>query len=431
MTSEHLESIDPGRWPGVARVPAGTVARVRARRAEARFADACAKAGLSLDPAGSPDLVVEHEELFARLGTSGWLGLAESFMAGEWHAEDLAAVLRALISTGYRPAVGARPRVEPGDYQGAELPAELVKFSSGDQVTFAAGAFSSGVPTTVRTAVESFVRGAGHGDEPARHFVDVTEHSAPVDVARPDLGPAQRGALELLLDAVDCHPGTHLLEYPGTGSALAVAAAERRATVDTLTADRAHLEATVEQLTLAGVRDSVATELIDSAVPVGWRGRYDAVVSVERYEQLSARDRPAFLTAVDHLLAPGGRLAMQTVVATDKTTATARRALDPLRAYLWPALDHPPLTDLYRRFDRGSALRVVAERHLGSHLGETLRLQEETFAAHHREAAAEGFDAVFRRLWRYQFALRRALVDLGMLDLVQLTAVHRHRRGRR
>ena len=175
----------------------------------------------------------------------------------------------------------------------------------------------------------------------------------------------------------------------------------------------------------------MATELIDSAVPVGWRGRYDAVVSVERYEQLSARDRPAFLTAVDHLLAPGGRLAMQTVVATDKTTATARRALDPLRAYLWPALDYPLLTDLYRRFDRGSALRVLAERHLGSHLGETLRLQEETFAAHHREAAAEGFDAVFRRLWRYQFALRRALVDLGMLDLVQLTAVHRHRRGRR
>ena len=42
-----------------------------------------------------------------------------------------------------------------------------------------------------------------------------------------------------------------------------------------------------------------------------------------------------------------------------------------------------------------------------------------------RQAAAAGFDPVYRRLWDYQLALHEALVDAGALDCVQLV-MRRH-----
>lgn len=429
MTSEHLIPIDAEAWPRVAQPPAGWPYALGARLAEAHFAAVCAKAGVSLEAVGEvvPDLVVAHEELFARLAAAGWLGFAESFMAREWDAEDLSGVLAELIAAGFNPALKPRSGVEPSSYDGGELPAELIALSSGEQRCLYAGVFSSGVPTRVRVARDSHSRGAGHGQEPARYFVDVTEFSAPVGVERADLADAQSRAAEMQLAAADCHTGTHLLEHPATSPLLAGQAVDAHATVDLVTGDAAYARALRDQLTLSGLDASVGLTLIEAAVPTELRGRFDAIVSIEHLEQLERRDQVRYLRQFDRLLAPAGRLVVQTAVATDALTPVARRSLDALRAYIWPALDYLPLEQIYRIIDRATNLRAISEVHFGSHWRETLRLTEETFIAGYRDAAAEGFDPVFRRLWVFQSALRRALVDLGMLDMVQLTAVHRRR----
>lgn len=434
MRHPHLAAIDAQAWPGLIDVPAGRLVDLRARIAEASFARACAAAGLDLDPAGDPDLVVEHDALFPRLAVSGWLGLAESHMAGEWRSDRLADVLEALIRTGFRPRGGLPGRVpSPGRYAGGELPTELVRLSSGDGYSAFGGVFASGVPMTVRTAVPSHVPGHSRDRGLATHFVDLRTFSDPVGVDREDLGDAQSRTVTMLLDAARVTAGTHLLEYPGAGGAVAIAAAHRRATVDTLTADPAQARAVNEQLMLAGVDASVHTEVIDRPVPGprDWRGSYDAIVSVEKLEVLDDRDRVPYIRSLDRLLAIGGFAAMQTVIATDALTPVARGALDALRAYVWPGLSYPSATDVHQLVDRESGLRIVAQAHLGSHRGKSLELQRSLFEGHSREAAAAGFDIAYRRLWSYQFALREALFRLGMLDTVQFTLTHRNRRGRR
>ena len=112
-------------------------------------------------------------------------------------------------------------------------------------------------------------------------------------------------------------------------------------------------------------------------------------------------------------------------------TPAARSAIQVLRAYIWPGLDYPTLEETHRLFDRRSNLRIIAQTHTGSHYLETLRYQRSFFDGRHREAAAAGFDQVFRRLWTFQFALREALLTLGMLDAVHVVATHRNRGGRR
>ena len=78
--------------------------------------------------------------------------------------------------------------------------------------------------------------------------------------------------------------------------------------------------------------------------------------------------------------------------------------------------------------DRDTGLRLVEEHRLDVHAEETLRLQAELFRARRREAAAAGFDVVFRRLWDFQYALRLALVRIGALEARQWRLVRRRPR---
>lgn len=428
VSEQHLAVIDANAWPAVATVPRSMLSAVRSRAAEAQFAAALNKAGLTAAEDG--DLTVRHETLFARLAAAGWTGLAESYLAGEWEADDPSAVLAALIASGYRPRT---PKTTPGPSGVGELPPELVRLFAGDGMSAFAGVFSSAVPTTVRESVRSFVPGAGRGRQPAHHFVDVRTYAPPAHAERADLADAQRRAADLLLDAAGVRTGTHLLEYPSSGGAVAVAAASRKAAVDTLTGDVDLAAAVKERLTLAGVRDAVQTVVRDSVLTGSkdWRAHYDAVVSVEKLETVDPRSRVEVIRGIDRMLEIGGRAAVQVTVATEKTTPAARDALRVLADYIWPGLDYPTMTQLHQLVDKKSGLRIVAQTHVGSHAELSLKFQASLFDGHRREAAAEGFDAVYRRLWDYQFALRRALYSLGMLDTVQIELTHRNRGGRR
>lgn len=428
MTGNHLDVIDDDAWPTIAHPPRPALGRVRARIAEARFAAAIRAAGLSVE---SPaDIIVDHDELFHRLAAAGWTGLAESYMAGEWRTENLPHVLKSLIAAGYRP--GKTPASEEPTGVG-ELPPELVRLYAGDGMSSFAGIFSSAVPTTVRRSVPSHVAGAGRGREPAHHFVDVRTFAEPVHIERDDLGDAQTRAADLLLDAAGVRAGTHVLEFPSSGGAVAIAAARRQAAVDSLTGDVDIAAAVKERLTLAGVRDAVRTVVRDSVLSGAkdWRARYDAIVSVEKLEAISPAQRVDVLRAMDRMLEIGGRVAVQTTVATEEMSAAGRDATRVLGHYIWPGLNYPTMPEVHRLVDRHTGLRVVGQSHSGDHTIASLTFQASLFAGHAREAAAEGFDAVYRRLWAYQFAVRRALFELGMLDTVQLELTHRNRGGRR
>ncbi|WP_018295481.1 SAM-dependent methyltransferase [Corynebacterium lubricantis] len=433
----HTRALDTDMWPGVASVPDGFGMKVRSRLAEAQFARAVAAAGLHLrvdESDTTPDLVIEYPELFNRLAEGGWVGLAEGYLAGEWRTEtpeDLARVLKELLSANYRPRT---TRIDPNStFVGGEIPPELVARYSGDGMSSFAGRFATGVPTTQRIKADSHVRGAGRGNEPATHFIDVTEISEPVDVERADLGDAQRRSVEAILETLSVGPGSHVLEYPSAGGAFAIAAAQQRATVDTVTSDPAVSAAISERFTFAGVSEAVHTELLDDASlnPGSWHGRYDGIASMEKLETLGHQQRAGYLSAIDRLLAPGGRVGLQSVVATDLMNQAGSASLESLRAYVWPALDYPTVEGFRQLVDKRTGLRVVGEVHAPKHLELTLRLQRKMFTGQLREAAADGFDVVYRRLWIWQLSLREALAALGMIDVVQFTLTHRHRGGRR
>lgn len=426
--NHHLAGIDADVWPGIVTIPTGMFAAARSRRAEAEFAAACDKAGLRLD-GPDPDLRVMYEQVFTRVAYSGWLGLAEGFMAGEWESDNLVRVLVRLLEVGYRPG-GVKNQVG-GLYLGEEIPDSLVRLYSGDGMSVHGPVFSSGVPTTERVRMRSYVPGAGKRDEPAQHFVDVTELSAPTVVERADLGDAQLRAVAGLLDAARVGIGTHMLDFPSSGAALPIAAARRSATVDVFSSDAQQVDDVRDVLALADVDSSVHVELLESLFPNPrtWPSNYDVITSVEKLEVMDAQAQQVYAQSLNRMLAHGGFLAVQTVTATGRFAQVVEQCSDVLRAYIWPALNFLSVEELHRLFDVNTQLRIIAQTHIGGHYMEGLAMQRETFEAQLREAAANGYDRVYRNLWIFQLSLREALFRVGALDAVQLVVTSRYRRA--
>lgn len=434
-TPEHLAHVDQESWPALVNVTApGLAVNFRTRRAEQRFAAACAKAGIELD-GDAPGITVIHEELFVRLAESGWLGLAESYMAGEWTAPDLTGVLAKLLEVGFSPQGRGRMVSVAGVSRsdGRELPADLVQLSAVDGVSTFGGLFASGVPTTVRQSQRSFVHGAGRHNEPASHFVDVTTVSAPVGVERADFEAAQQRACDSLLDLAVVDQGADVLEFPSSGGIVALQASSRGATVDILTSDPEHRIAVDEFITLNGASAHVHPSTLQGPFPTreDWRGRYDCIVSMEKLETMGKNGAAIYFKTLDRMLTVGGFIGMQTVVATPTLNSHCTAALGALRAYVCPALRFATTEDIHRIVDRKTGLRVIAEKHFAQHYEQSMRIRREIFESNQREAAAAGYDSVFRRLWIYQFALLEALFRIGVLDAVQLALTSRNRSGRR
>lgn len=410
--------IDPERWPDLVRRPEAPLLGSRAARIRERLEELTREHGVSLAGDGHPRFLVHDGLVLDRMVADGWLGLAEGYMAEEWDAEPLPEVLQVLMSrpleTGLGGFLSRRSRRDFGHVVNGEIPDALVELYAGGTRATGSALFASGTRTSATRLVSQ------HGRQTP---VVVTWMDAPEEVDRADLDPAQVNRINLMLDVARVGAGDRVLELPGSGGALPVLAARRGASADVLTSDADHAEVVRSRAHAAGVGGAVRVETVRGTVPSPrqWSGSYDAVFSVERMETLGDRGSETFLAAVHRMLTPQGTAVVQSLTtAADQVIPgdVVDRSLDVMRAYVWPALQYPRVERVIEQANR-VGLELVREIHLGSHAALTLGLWREAFASRERQAAAAGFDPVYRRLWNYQLALHEALIGSGALDCVQ------------
>ncbi|NEE28137.1 SAM-dependent methyltransferase, partial [Streptomyces sp. SID7982] len=102
LPAEHTPGTDPERWPDIVTLP--RVSRARTAVAERIVRRALGGLPLRARLAGRGDIglggplmdIRDPDAFFRRIGASGLIGFGESYMAGEWDAPDLVAVLTVL-----------------------------------------------------------------------------------------------------------------------------------------------------------------------------------------------------------------------------------------------------------------------------------------------------------------------------------------------
>ena len=406
---------DPGRWPDVAEVPRcparGAVARALLRRTASRLPVRVTSPGgvaFGAGDKGSPVLTLRRPaDFYQRIGAAGLIGFGESYMAGDWDCDDLTGLLTAFASqVGTlvpRPLQALRRfyvrRAPAGDdasegnarrniHRHYDLSNDLFALFLDETMTYSSALFAQDAD------------------------------GAPI-AAGSLLAEAQRRKIDRLLDLAGVGPSSRVLEI-GTGwGELAIRAAMRGAQVRTVTLSQEQRALATERIERAGLASRVAVDMRDYRQVTG---QFDAILSVEMIEAVGARYWPDYFAALSRLLAPGGRIGLQSITMPHRRMMATRYTHTWVLKYIFPGGLIPSVTAIERNA-AGVGLRVAGRRDFGAHYAETLRLWREWFCAAEADVALLGFDEVFRRMWLLYLCYAEAGFRSGYLDVAQFQLV--------
>jgi cyclopropane-fatty-acyl-phospholipid synthase len=411
-TGNASSTTDSDHWPTVTRVPRGPISAAAGELAHAFLRRAAARLPIRLQyPNGSvigaadptlPTMVMHRPDALARrVGRYGLIGFGESYMAGEWHSNDLAGLLTAFATSVADLIPPALQRLRP---------LAVVRHPRSMHNS----------PTQARTNV------AEHYDlsnDLFAQFLDetMTYSSALFDTSQPtwaDLADGQRRKVDRLLDSARVGPGSRVLEI-GTGwGELCIRAAQRGAEVHSITLSAEQQRLAQHRVSNAGLSDRVRIDLKDYREV---DGRYDAVVSVEMIEAVGYPFWPTYFQALDRLVSPGGRVAIQAITMPHDRMLASRNTYTWIQKYIFPGGLIPSVEALVGVTERQTRLRTVGMLSLRPHYAETLRLWRERFTDHREAVSALGFDETFHRMWELYLAYSEAGFRSGYLDVYQWT----------
>ncbi|OZC43501.1 SAM-dependent methyltransferase [Rhodococcus sp. WWJCD1] len=414
-------SVDARVWPQIASVPGGM--KVAAAAPVADFLFRRAVAGLQVRVAmpdgevigaGSADAplmtVYRPHDFAARVGDSGLIGFGEAYMAGDWDAEDLTAVLEvfarrmaSLIPKSLQRLRGLYipkpPRSERNTTKNTrsnisrhyDLSNDLFELFLDETMTYSSALFA----------------GAGSDNDSE------------------ELADAQRRKIDRLLDRAGVGDGSRVLEI-GTGwGELAIRAAARGATVRSVTLSTEQQELARKRCAAAGYGDRIQIDLLDYRLV---DGEYDAIVSVEMIEAVGHQYWGTYFETIDSLLAPGGRVALQAITMPHDRMLATRNTYTWVHKYIFPGGFLPSVRAIEEVTEQHTSLRVRERLSMGDHYARTLALWDSRFREYRSEASDLGFDEVFARMWHFYLCYSEAGFRSGYLDVQQIVLDRRDNR---
>lgn len=342
-------------------------------------------------------LTIHSTRLFARVATRGSLGLGESYVAGEWDADDVAGFVGLLL----RNAAGARER-HPRLHRLMTARPRLARTNH------------------VRRARRNIAYHYDLGNALFAEMLDetMTYSSAIFEAPGEPLGDAQRRKLRRVCDKLALGSDDHVLEIGcGWGSFALIAAAEYGARVTAVTISAQQAALARERVARAGLGGRV--EIVERDYRL-LEGSYTKVASIEMLEAIGADQWPVYFAAIDRLLAPGGRACIQTILVPDERFARYRTTPDWIERYVFPGCLIPAPGALAAAAEGASTLRLQGMESIGQSYAVTLREWRRRFHASIERVRELGYDPRFERIWEFYLASCEACFATGWLDDAQL-----------
>ena len=345
---------------------------------------------------GEPIVVtVESADLFRRLARSPRIGVGESYIAGEWHTDDLPGFLELVIRNvelwrqgsrlarldRFRPHVAPRQSLSKARRNiryHYDLGNDLYSLFLDDSMTYSCAVWDEG---------------------------DTLEQ-------------AQERKLRMICDKLGLHAGDHVLEIGcGWGSFALTAAGEYGARVTAVTISQQQLELARARVAAAGLSDRVDIRFQDYRT---LEGRFTKIASIEMLEAIGYSQYRTFFATCDRLLAAGGLAAIQVIGIPDQRFERYRRKEDWIQRYIFPGSLLPSLEALQTAMSRSSDLITVGLEEIGPHYADTLKAWRERFLTGLTEVRRLGYDERFVRIWDFYLASCEALFRARAIRDMQL-----------
>jgi cyclopropane-fatty-acyl-phospholipid synthase len=356
----------------------------------------------SLTASPRATIAVTSPALYRRVATGGALGAAESYLRGEWMADDLVSALRVFAANldtadaieGWTATIGRwRARL-----------AHVLRVNT-----------RAGSRRNIRQHYDL-------GNDFFALFLDDTMTYSCGIFARPDstLEEASVEKIDRACRKLDLRPGDRLLEI-GTGwGALALhAAGHYGCHVTTTTISQAQHDAAARRIAASGLAHRITLLQQDYR---DLTGTYDKLVSIEMIEAVGVGHLDRFFQVCGERLAPHGQMLIQAIVMPEHRFAAYQRSADFIQTYVFPGNALASVGAMAGAIGRRTDFRIAHLEDLSPHYARTLRAWRERFMARTADVRQLGYDDRFIRLWEYYLAYCEAAFMERCTGVVQMLA---------
>lgn len=327
------------------------------------------------------EMCVVNPRFYRRVALRGSMGAAESYMDGDWLADDLPAVLRVFardwsvsckLDSRWRrlrsPFAVAWNRLRKNTLRGSrkniavhyDLSNDFYRLWLDDTMAYSSGIFADDCAT---------------------------------------LEQASRNKFDIACRRLDLQQDDRLLEI-GTGwGGLALHAAEHygcRVTTTTISKQQGDY-----------ARDRFASRQLDEQITLldkdyrDLSGQYDKIMSIEMIEAVGHEYLRTFFAKCNQLLKPGGRFMLQAITIPDQRYDRYRSSIDFIQKYIFPGGALPSLGAIQAATGRCTGLVLTQLEDYAQHYARTLACWRDRFFSRLDEVKQLGFDERFVRTWDY------------------------------
>ncbi len=344
-------------------------------------------------------LRIERDAFFTKLALHGALWIGESYMDGDWHADDLAR----FIELGLR----SDDRLARGTW--------VTRLGNAANYWLRRGR------SNTRDGSRRNVR--AHYDLSNALFAlfldeSMTYSSAIFTAPDEPLWRAQENKYRALAEKVSLRRDDRVLEIGcGWGGFALFAARTYGCRVTGITVSEEQLALARVRVRAAGLEHLVDVRFCDYRDVTG---TFTKIVSIEMLEAVGQRYWKTYFQVCDRALAPGGLMALQTIAVPDHLFAEHARTAHWVQKYVFPGGLLPCLEALRGTLSSDTTLAVQDVEDIGQHYTRTLARWRHAFLRRLDEVRALGFDARFQRLWEFYLAGSEAGFRTGRLLDLQL-----------
>jgi cyclopropane-fatty-acyl-phospholipid synthase len=350
-------------------------------------------------PGPSAQIVLKNWRLPGRAFTGGTIGVAESYMDGDWESPDVTSFLELFV----------------------------VNSEAGEKV---AGGASRLLTTVQRlrhwlnqnTRTGSKKNISAHydlGNAFYRQWLDpsMTYSSALFSAGANDLESAQVAKYRALARDVGISTGDRVLEIGcGWGGFAEFVAREIGCRVTGLTISREQHDFATERIAKAGLSDKVEIKLQDYRDE---NGKYDRIASIEMFEAVGEKYWPVFFGKVKDCIRAGGTAGMQIITINEAAYGLYRKRPDFIQRYVFPG-GMLPTPAILKSLGAEQGLSFLRERVFAQDYARTLAEWRLRFWESWEKIVPLGFDERFKKLWEFYLHYCEAGFRAEYIDVRQV-----------
>ena len=343
------------------------------------------------------DIKINSWKLVPRLLLSGDMGLAESFLSGEWETSNLTQLI--LLGDINERALGNA--VTPSKFINS---IEKLRHQRRDN--------------SKRGSRRNIAAHYDLGNEFYSHWLDKTMSysSALFTDFGEELEVGQNRKYQRLAKALKLKEGDQVLEIGcGWGGFAEIAAKEYKCNVVGITLSNEQAKFAQRRM-----KENQLSNLVDIRIEDyrDVQGSFDKIVSIEMFEAVGEEHWRNYFETIKTRLKPGGLAGIQSITIANEFFETYKRRPDFIQKYIFPG-GILPSEDKLNNAVSSAGLKILDDYYFGKSYAETLRRWQSTFEQKWDDIKNLGFDEKFQKMWRYYLSYCEAGFETGHINVGQ------------